>query len=542
MSHNRPTQSISILIAVIVLLWTPTVPGLLALPLAEAQSTPIVQIYCVDFSPYINGQNPNNTPPPQISVAQIQSRMAIVAPYVQCVRSFSSTNGLENIPSVARSLNLYVAAGAWISSDIALNTLEINNLIAAANAGLVNIAIVGSEAILRNDVTVAQLIAYMNQVRQAVPASVKVTTADVYGTFLANPSLMAASDVVFANFYPYWEGTAIGNAACSLQQEYQQLQTAAGAKQVWISETGWPSAGDAQGAAVPSETNAALYALQAFTWAGANGIPLLYFEGFDENWKASTSEGPQGAHWGIFDANGNVKTGMDAYFNGQTAATNCNGQLAGPVAVTAVYVPPYGSSDELEVQVTGILPANYQLATYIQVFGSWWTKPTFANPTVAINPDGTARIVIVSGGYDPEAANIVVYLIPSSVVPPQADGGGLPTIAGTVATLQIARTPGSISGTITDAQGFPIAGAVVSDPVLGTAISGPDGKYSFYNITASGTATLTVTATNYTFASSPATVAILSGNQPVNFTGTALPSIPFTNLPLLLPGPGIRLL
>jgi len=537
MSHNRPSQPIAILIAAIVL---QSMPGdrsrLLASPLVEAQSTAIVPIYGVDFSPYVNGQNPNNTPAPQISAAQIQSRMAIVAPYVQWVRSFSSTNGLENIPAAARALGLHVAAGAWISSDTAQNTLEINNLIAAANAGLVDIAIVGSEAILRNDVTVSQLIAYMNQVRQAVPASVKVTTADVYGTFLANPSLVAASDVVFANFYPYWEGTAIGNAACSLQQEYQQMQSAAGGKQVWISETGWPSAGDSVGAAVPSPASAALYALQVFTWAGANNIPLLYFEAFDENWKASTPEGPQGAHWGIFDANGDMKTGMDAYFNGETAATDCNGQLAGPVAVTAIYVPPYGSSDELEVQVTGVQPANYQLATYIQVFGGWWTKPTFADPTVAINPDGTARIVIVSGGSDQDATNITVDLIPSSVTPPQAGGGGLPTIAGTVATLQIARTQTSISGTIADTQGHPIGGAAVSEPVLGTAVSGPDGKYSFYNIASSGTATLTVTATNYTFASSPATVAILSGNQPVNFTGTPLPSIPFTNLPAATTG------
>ena len=87
-------------------------------------------------------------------------------------------------PSVGRQLGLKIAANAWISSDLSQNALEIANLISAANAGLVDVAIVGSEAILRNDVTVTQLIAYMNQVRKAIPSGIPVTTADVWGTFI----------------------------------------------------------------------------------------------------------------------------------------------------------------------------------------------------------------------------------------------------------------------------------------------------------------------------------------------------------------------
>jgi exo-beta-1,3-glucanase (GH17 family) len=109
-----------------------------------------------------------------------------VAPYTIWVRSFGSTNGLENISSIARQFWLKVAASAWISSSAAQNTIEISNPISNAKAGLVDIVIVGSEAILRNDVTESQLIAYMNQIRQAVPAGVLVTTADVWGTFIAH--------------------------------------------------------------------------------------------------------------------------------------------------------------------------------------------------------------------------------------------------------------------------------------------------------------------------------------------------------------------
>jgi uncharacterized repeat protein (TIGR01451 family) len=489
----------------------------LVLATASAQVPAPSVVYGIDFSPYENGQDPNLSP--QIPASQILSRMQIVAPYTKWVRSFSSTNGLENIPSVARQLGLKVAANAWISSNAAQNTVEIDNLIAAANSGQVDIAIVGSEAILRNDVTVSQLIAYMNQVRQAIPQNIPVTTADVYGTFLAQPALIAASDVVFANFYPYWEGTSINNAMCSLEREYQQLVAASGSKQVVISETGWPSAGNAVGAAVPSPANQNLFALQFFTWAGANNIPAFYFEAFDEAWKAAY-EGPQGAHWGIFDVNGVIKSGMDAFFNGQTSVVACNGQIPGPVGISFTYVPPYGSSDELEVQVTGVQPASYAVATYIEVSGGWWTKPTFAQPTVTINTDGTVRIPIVTGGSDQLATGIAVFLIPSTVTPPQAQGGALPAIPSAVAAVQVSRTPSSISGTITDSLGNPIAGATISDPVLGSTTSAPDGKYSFYHITTSGTATLSVSYPNYSFPASPATVGISSGNQIVNFTGS----------------------
>lgn len=489
----------------------------------------ISKVYGIDFSPYLNGQDPNLGS--QVTASQITARLQIIAPYTKWIRTFSSTNGLENIPAIARSFGLKVAANAWISSNTTQNAIEISNLIANANAGLVDIAIVGSEAILRNDVTEAQLLTYMNQVRQAIPANVPVTTADVWGTFVAHPNLIAAGDVVFANFYPYWEGTLIDDAVCSLVQEYQQLVAASGSRPVVVSETGWPSAGNAVGAAVPSAANADLFALQYLTWAGGNSIQSFYFEAFDEAWKAN-SEGPQGAHWGIWDATGTIKPGMDAFFNGQTASVSCNGTIPGPTAIQFVYVPPYGSSDQLEVQVTGVQPLSYVLATYIRVAGSWWTKPTFAQPTVAINTDGTARIAIVTGGIDQLATDIAVFMIPAGSVPPTVGGGALPLVPGTVASLQVSRTQSSISGTITDSQSFPILGATISNPTLGTTKSAPDGKYSFYNIATTGTATLTVSHFNYTFPQSPATVTIPTGNLIVNFSGiTAAPGIPSNPYP-----------
>ena len=92
----------------------------------------------MNFSPYVDGQDPHFNPP--VSVGQIQARLQIVAPFTIGARSYSSTHGLENFPSVARALGLKVAAEAWISKNTARNAAEINDLIAAAQAGNIDLA------------------------------------------------------------------------------------------------------------------------------------------------------------------------------------------------------------------------------------------------------------------------------------------------------------------------------------------------------------------------------------------------------------------
>ena len=182
--------------------------------------------------------------------------------------------------------------------------------------------------------------------------------------------------------------------------------------------------GQCRGRSVPSLVNEATFARQFFTWADAYGVPSFYFSAFDEAWKANY-EGPQGAHWGIWDEAGAIKPGMDAFFNGATEAVDCNALLPGPVGLSSVYVPPYGSSDALEVQVTGVRPRDYNIATYIFVDSALADQSrAFAQRTVAINRDGTAQITIVTNGTDQLATQIAAFLIPAGVAPPAGGVGG----------------------------------------------------------------------------------------------------------------------
>jgi exo-beta-1,3-glucanase (GH17 family) len=281
-----------------------------ASPTPTPGPTPAYRLHGLDFSPCIDGQDPNQGS--QVSEAQLRARMAIIASYTQWIRTFGCGSGLEKAGQVAHELGLQSAIGAWLSADSVANGQQIACLTTVGQAGQADMLIVGSEVLLRGDLTEGQLIGYINQVKEAVPG-VPVATADFYGELIAHPSVLAAGDVVLANFYPYWEGIDVQQAVASLQYRYQQVEAVAGGKQVLVSETGWPSGGNPYGNAVPSPENATFYFRSSVSWARAGGVGYFYFEAFDETWKA-TYEGPQGAHWGVWDKDGNLKPGMEDVF------------------------------------------------------------------------------------------------------------------------------------------------------------------------------------------------------------------------------------
>ena len=490
---------------------------------ARAQ-TVAYQMYGIDFSPYENGQDPNKDP--TVTADQIKARLTIIAPYTKWARSFSMTTGLENIPPIARSMGLKVAAGAWISKNLSQNDQEIANLIAAANAGNVDIAIVGSEALLRGDVTEAQLLAYMAQVRAAIPSSIPVTAADTWDVLLAHPNVIAASDVVFANFYPYWEGKSIDAAVCDVATNYLRLVAASGMKQVMVSEAGWPSGGNAYGAALPTPANEAQFALQFVTWARTYNVAYFYFEAFNEEWKVS-QEGPQGAYWGIWDEYGNLKPWMQPIFDGQSLGSNCTGIPcgAGDPSVAFTFVPPYGdSSDYLEGQECHADQFSNDMAIYIKVGGGWWTKPTFASPVTPLNVDGSWTCNIRTGVGDEFATDIAGFLIRNTYSPPQLSGqSSLPTelYQNSLANLQVSRSVQSISGLVT-ISGYPLPGVAMglTGAQNGSTLTAPDGKYSFYNLSSSGPDTVTPSDSPFTFTPPSQTFQTIVGNQMANFSAT----------------------
>mgnify|MGYP002631640895 CR=1 FL=1 len=259
------------------------------------------QIHGLCLGAYKEGQDIGDV----LTKEQIEHRIDIIAPYSKWVRSFSCTDGHEHIPVAAHVKGLKTMVGAWISSDKERNEIELEALVKLSKEGKVDIAVVGNEVLMRNELTEDQLLEYIHRLRSELP-DVKVGYVDAYYQFLERPSLIEACDVILANCYPFWEGYTAEHATVYLDQMYNVTAEVALGKPVIITETGWPNAGEPVNNAVPSEENSLHYFVNAQNWAKEKGVPVFHFASFDETWKVK-QEGVVGSNWGLWDKDEQLK-------------------------------------------------------------------------------------------------------------------------------------------------------------------------------------------------------------------------------------------
>ncbi len=253
------------------------------------------------FSLFEEGQKPGDP----ITETQIRRRLEILKPYTKWIRTFSCTEGNELIPPLAKEYGIKTLVGAWLSDDLAMNDKEIESLVNLTQQGYVDIAAVGNEVLYRKELSEAELLDYINHVKQVIPGT-PVGYVDAYYEFTERPALAQACDVILANCYPYWEGCHVDYSFLYMKEMYQQAVKAAKGKKVIITETGWPSSGGAFEASEASMTNFLKYYANAQQWAKNEEIELFYFSSFDESWKTG-DEGDVGAYWGIWDKNEALK-------------------------------------------------------------------------------------------------------------------------------------------------------------------------------------------------------------------------------------------
>ena len=253
------------------------------------------------FSPYEEGQKPGDL----ISESQIRRKLELIKPYTKWIRTFSCTDGNEQIPILAKEYGLKTLVGAWLGDDPIINEDEINGLINLTNKGCVDIAAVGNEVMYRKDLSEDELIDYINRVKSAIP-NTPVGYVDAYYEFTDRPKITDVCDVILANCYPFWEGCSLEYSLVYMKQMYFQAMSAANGKKVIITETGWPSQGANLEGAFPSYENALKYFINAQNWSNDENIEMFYFSSFDESWKVG-SEGDVGAFWGLWDKDEKLK-------------------------------------------------------------------------------------------------------------------------------------------------------------------------------------------------------------------------------------------
>jgi len=257
----------------------------------------------VSFSPYRETENPLTGKFP--TRAEIDSDLKLLQTQVGAVRTYSTTEGVEDVPELASEYGLHVAAGAWLDKRADNNQLELESL-----AGMVRLypnidrVLIGNESIHRGDVSVAQMIQYLRWARSRI--EVPVSTAEPAYVWLAHPELGKEVDYIAAHVLPYWEGIKAEDAVKYLASEYQRLKAAFPHKPVVLTEVGWPSKGRQIGHAKASLANQALFMREFLNFADREGVQYYLMEAFDQPWKVDI-EGTAGAYWGLYDADRQAK-------------------------------------------------------------------------------------------------------------------------------------------------------------------------------------------------------------------------------------------
>ncbi len=266
----------------------------------EAPGAVFGRVHGVSYSPFQGDQSPfeKRFPTP----AQMDADLKLLSQRTGLVRTYSVTNGLERIPALAAKYNLQVMPGAWLDKDLARNQLEISRLVKIAwesheTGNNVKALVVGNEAVLRGDLTVAQLVSYIRLVKART--MLPVTTAEPWHIWIKHPELTEVCDFIAGHFLPYWEGVAVDAAVPHVLAVHDILQRTFPDKPILMAEVGWPSAGWRREAAVPTPANQEHFLRQFLHEAQRRNLQYCIMEAFDQPWKGD--EGTVGPHWGMFN-------------------------------------------------------------------------------------------------------------------------------------------------------------------------------------------------------------------------------------------------
>src|SRR5262249_39177013 len=237
--------------------------------LHQRQTVPNIDgpLASISYAPYTRWQDPNKGDRP--TVEQIRSDLRMLSPYTRTVRTYSSTGGVELVPSIAAEFGMKVTVGIWLDNGKKdggrRNDQEILQAIALAKRySNVSAIVVGNETILRDELKVDDLIDIIKRVKRQVP--VPVTSGETFDVWLGlytpkagesedeirekrnkraddAAKLAANVDFIAAHILPYWGGVPARQAVDSTTTTYDDLRRTYPGKRIVIPEFGWPTAG-----------------------------------------------------------------------------------------------------------------------------------------------------------------------------------------------------------------------------------------------------------------------------------------------------------
>jgi exo-beta-1,3-glucanase (GH17 family)/cellulose synthase/poly-beta-1,6-N-acetylglucosamine synthase-like glycosyltransferase len=260
------------------------------------------------FSPMRADESPLASAYP--TEAEIDADLTLLSGRTHAIRTYTVENVLGRIPALAKRHGINVAAGAWIDANLPKNEKEIESLLklSVASTNLVRL-IVGNEVVLRGDIPIEQLMAYLDLVRRNT--DIPVSTAEPWHVWIKHPELADHVDYLAVHMLPYWEGVHLDAAVDYIVERMAELKTRFPGKPIVIAEVGWPSNGRTREAAVASVSNQATFLRRFLDRAQQEKYVYYVMEAFDQPWKRDT-EGAVGAYWGVYNVDRHPKFPFEA--------------------------------------------------------------------------------------------------------------------------------------------------------------------------------------------------------------------------------------
>lgn len=259
-----------------------------------------------DFS-VVGGQ------PKDASVARITQDLKRLQTDFQGLITYSCANGVEQVPAVAERLG-YRALILGIWDPASKSEMDAAVALARRYPKLVIGISLGNETLLAQRLPWPELRTALARLRAAVPG-VAVTTSEPFYYYLLDdtPGFLDAQDFLLPSvhplYQPWFKGSTVETDVDFVVEVLGKLAERTD-KPILVKETGLP--GGPRELGFTPERQARFWSLLSSRVSADEKRAIVYFEAFDQPWKAENARAefglhPEEGHWGLYDAQGRSK-------------------------------------------------------------------------------------------------------------------------------------------------------------------------------------------------------------------------------------------
>ncbi|GMM36513.1 hypothetical protein DASC09_038380 [Saccharomycopsis crataegensis] len=227
------------------------------------------------------------------SKSELEASIRAMSSY-SVIRLYDTDCDIVSIAMATKASNQKILVGIFYPDKWSDGVNTIKSAVSARGTwGDIFAITVGNEDVNDGTYTASQMAGYVSSVKSAISNKVPVAAVDVYSTIWNNKDL-CNGDFVAANAHPYFDdSTSAGDCGTWLQTQITKLKSVCPGKNILITETGWPTAGDS-GRASSSSQSSCLNSIKSSSIKDQ----VTLFSMWNEKWKSSGVE----PYWGM---NGN---------------------------------------------------------------------------------------------------------------------------------------------------------------------------------------------------------------------------------------------